>query len=169
MNRRDAIKNVGLIAGGLTLIPYACSLTPEIVFSNLPNIKKEQQDLIGWLCNCILPEDIENFPTHEIRQNFVLTQVNDCLTSEEQAEFLLGFEKIQLSLSPTKEIKMEMLTPEDQLAFLKLHFEGEGVITRFLETLKNYSLLHFESSEKYMKNYLSYEFMPGRYLGNVPV
>ena len=43
------------------------------------------------------------------------------------------------------------------------------VIARFLETLKNYSLLHFESSEKYMKNYLSYEFMPGRYLGNVLV
>ena len=97
----------------------------------------------------------------------MLTQVDDCLTSEEQAEFLLGFENIQLALSPTKEIKM--LTPEDQLAFLTLHFEGEAVIARFLETLKNYSLLHFESSEKYMKNYLSYEFMPGRYLGNVLV
>ena len=36
MNRRDAIKNVGLIAGGLTLIPYACSLTPEIVFPIYP-------------------------------------------------------------------------------------------------------------------------------------
>ena len=47
MNRRDAIKNVGLMAGGLTLIPYACSLSAEIVFSNLPNIKKEQQDLIS--------------------------------------------------------------------------------------------------------------------------
>jgi hypothetical protein len=42
MNRRDALKNVGIIAGGLTILPYACSLTPEIIFSNLPNIKKEQ-------------------------------------------------------------------------------------------------------------------------------
>ena len=91
MNRRDALKNVGIIAGGLIILPYACSLTPEIIFSNLPNIKKEQQDLIGWLCNCILPEDIENFPTLEIRQNFVLTQVNDCLDIEKISEFLVGF------------------------------------------------------------------------------
>ena len=35
--------------------------------------------------------------------------------------------------------------------------------------LKNYSLLHFETSESYMKNYLAFEFMPGRYLGDVTV
>ena len=35
MNRRDALKNVGIIAGGLIILPYACGLTPEIkiVFS----------------------------------------------------------------------------------------------------------------------------------------
>ena len=169
MNRRDALKNVGIIAGGLTILPYGCSLTPEIIFSNLPNIKKEQQDLIGWLCNCILPEDIENFPTLEIRQNFVLTQVNDCLDIEKISEFLVGFEKFQLALSPTKEIKIESLTPEEQMTFLTLHFEGEGVITDFLGVLKNYSLLHFMTSENYMKTYLGFEFMPGRYLGNVAV
>jgi len=169
MIRRDALKNLGVLTGGLSLIPYAFSLTPEIIFSNLPNIKKEQQDLIGWLCNCILTEDFENFPTPEIRQNFVLTQVNECLSEVEISEFLFGFENFQLALSPNKEIKLEELAPNEQLKFLTLQFEGKEVIADFLGVLKKYSLLHFVTSENYMKNYLKYEFIPGRYLGNVAV
>jgi len=37
----------------------------------------------------------------------------------------------------------------------------------FLEYLKEFSLLHFETSENYMTKYLKFEFMPGRYLGKV--
>ena len=49
MNRRNALRNMGLLTGGLSLIPYSCSLTPELVFKRLANVKKEQQDksLIG--------------------------------------------------------------------------------------------------------------------------
>ena len=37
MNRRNALKNMGLLTGGLTFIPYSCSLTPELVFKRLAN------------------------------------------------------------------------------------------------------------------------------------
>ena len=169
MNRRNALKNMGLLTGGLTLIPYSCSLTPGLVFKRLANVKKEQQDLIGWVCNCILPEDLENFPTPESRQLFVLTQINDCENTAIILPFLKGLESFQLALSPTKEIKIDWLTPEEQFVFLSLQFEKKGAIKIFLEMLKNYSLLHFETSENYMKNYLGFEFMPGRYIGDVTV
>ena len=169
MNRRNALKNVGVLAGGLTLIPYACSLTPELVFSRLPNIQKEQQDLIGWISNCILPEDLKNFPTPESQQKLVLTQVNDCLDDEIILEFLKGLEDFQLVLSPTKEIEIEMLTPEKQFSFLTLQFDQIAPIADFIGILKKYSLLYFETFENYMKNYLGFEFMPGRYFGDVAV
>ena len=35
--------------------------------------------------------------------------------------------------------------------------------------IKEFSILHFETSENYMKNYLNFEFMPGRYNGKVQV
>ena len=66
-------------------------------------------------------------------------------------------------------MKIDRLTPEEQFVFLNLQFEKKGVIKIFLEMLKNYSLLHFETSESYMKNYLAFEFMPGRYLVKVTV
>ena len=47
--------------------------------------------------------------------------------------------------------------------------EQETEVGIFLNHLKTYSLLHFETSENYMKNYLNFEFMPGRYYGKVPV
>ena len=160
---------MGLLTGGLTLIPYSCSLKPELVFKRLANVKKEQQDLIGWICNCILPEDLENFPTPESRQLFVLTQINDCENKAMILRFLKGLESFQLALSPSKEIQIHWLTPEEQFVFLSLQFEKKGAIKIFLEMLKNYSLLHFETSESYMKNYLEFEFMPGRYIGDVTV
>ncbi len=169
MNRRNVLKNMGFLTAGLTLIPYSCSLTPEFVFKRLANVKKEQQDLIGWICNCILPEDLENFPTPESRQFFVLTQINDCESTEIILRFLKGLESFQLALSPTKEIKIDSLTTEEQFVFLSLQFDHKGTIKTFLEILKNYSLLHFETSESYMKNYLDFEFMPGRYIGDVTV
>ena len=169
MNRRNAFRNMGLLTGGLTLIPYSCSLTPELVFKRLANVKKEQQDLIGWICNCILPVDLDNFPTPESRQLFVLTQINDCENTAIILHFLEGLDSFQLALSTPKEMKIDRLTPEEQFVFLNLQFEKKGVIKIFLEMLKNYSLLHFETSESYVKNYLAFEFMPGRYLINVTV
>ena len=42
-------------------------------------------------------------------------------------------------------------------------------IKMFLNFIKEFSILHFETSENYMKNYLNFEFMPGRYNGKVQV
>jgi hypothetical protein len=160
---------MGLLTGGLTFIPYSCSLIPELVFKRLANVKKEEQDLIGWICNCILPEDPENFPTPETRQLFVLTQINDCESNAIIFRFLKGLESFQLALSPSKVIKIDSLTPKEQFGFLNLQFDQKGAIKIFLEILKSYSLLHFETSESYMKNYLNFEFMPGRYIGDLTV
>ncbi len=169
MNRRNAIKQLGILAGGLSFIPYACSLSPEKVYTNLPTLKKEQQDLIGWLSNNLLPEDVAKFPTPESRQDFVLTMVNDCMESEKIKAFLEGFEAFQTRLAATTSSTLTTLSVEAQKALLIQAYEDQSLSKSLINPLKQYSLLHFESSENYMKNYLDFEFMPGRYLGSVPL
>ena len=79
IRRRKALKNIGLITGGILTLPYHCSFEPQISYSNFPLLKKKEQDLIAAICDIILPTDFNNFPTPEIREHFVLTMINDCL------------------------------------------------------------------------------------------
>ena len=170
MIRREALKHMGWVTGGVFILPYACDLTPEISYSNFPLLKKEQQEFIARICSLILAEDPENFPTPEPRIHFVLTMVNDCLDSEQRAEFSQGFELFQQLFSKAKEGTFKELESEElQIHILETIEEQETEVGVFLNHLKTYSLLHFETSENYMKNYLNFEFMPGRYYGKVPV
>lgn len=170
MIRREALKHMGWVTGGVFMLPYACDLTPEISYSNFPLLKKEQQDFIARICSLILTEDPENFPTPEPRGHFVLTMVNDCLDNEQRAEFSQGFKAFQQLFSTVKDGAFQELEFEElQKHVLENIEEQETKVGIFLNYLKTYSLLHFETSENYMKNYLNFEFMPGRYYGKVPV
>ncbi|MDG2371815.1 MAG: hypothetical protein P8L83_04295 [Flavobacteriaceae bacterium] len=164
MNRRIAIKQIGLLTGGLVILPYACNVEPNIIYYNLPTIKGAQQKTIGHICNIILPEDIINFPTLESRQEFVLTMVNDCYAESKVEKFIKGFDIISILIN---EIKFENLSIEEQISFIDKQTKSNDSSSFFLKTLKKYSLLHFESSENYMVDYLNFEFVPGRYLGSV--
>ena len=166
MNRRIALKHVGLIAAGLVLTPYGCNIESEVIYSNLPMLKKTEQQTIGYLSNIILPEDVINFPTMESRQEFVLTMVNDCYGKSKIKRFSKGFEMISSEL---KDIKLEKIPLNEQISFVEKSYLLKNSSSFFIETLKKYSLLHFESSENYMIDHLNFEFIPGRYLGSVSI
>ena len=50
IRRRKALKNIGLITGGILTLPYHCSFEPQISYSNFPLLKKKEQDLIAAIC-----------------------------------------------------------------------------------------------------------------------
>ena len=169
MIRREALKNIATITGGVFFLPFSCDLDLEISYSNFPRLKKDQINLISSVSNLILPIDIENFPTPEKRIHFIMTMANDCLEKKEIELFKKGFELFQLSLSPVKNESFDTVRINEKKGFILKSLEERSEIKIFLNHLKDFSLLHFETSENYMKNYLNFEFMPGRYLGKVKV
>jgi hypothetical protein len=72
IRRRKALKNIGLLTGGMLSIPYSCNIIPEISYTNLPLIDSEQQELIAVICNLLLPNKSDAFPTPESREHFFL-------------------------------------------------------------------------------------------------
>jgi galactose-1-phosphate uridylyltransferase len=170
IRRRKALKNIGLLTGGMLSIPYSCNIIPEISYTNLPLISSEQQELIAVICNLLLPNKSEAFPTPESREHFVLSMVNDCLDAKERIKFLNGFKTFQIELLKKKERPFKDAFLEDQVDFIAQYINKKNSeIGLFLNHLKHYSILHFETSENYMKSYLNFEFMPGRYQGTVLV
>ena len=170
IRRRKALKNIGLLTGGMLSITYSCNIIPEISYTNLPLIDSKQQELIAVICNLLLPNKSETFPTPESREHFVLSMVNDCLDGKERMKFLNGFKTFQIEILKNKERSFKDIFLEDQVNFIAKYInEKKSEIGVFLNHLKYYSILHFETSENYMKSYLKFEFMPGRYLGTVLV
>jgi hypothetical protein len=169
MNRRNTIKNIGLLTGGIYLFPYSCQSSSEIIYSNFPEIKRNEQALVGQICNIILAEDPINFPTPEKRDQFVLTMINDCGSSKEINVLKDGMKYFRTNLSSDKKINFHDLKDEEKNVFVRTQFGSKTVFSEFLNLLKKYCVLHFETSENYLTQYLNFEFMPGRYLGRVAV
>ena len=169
MKRLSAIKHLGVVSGGLILLPCACAEEEVALFSNLQSVKNNEQLLIGRLSNYILSEDPINFSTPEPRSQFVLTMINDCSSESEIDLFTRGLKAFQKDIGFKKNKSFLALNEPEQEEMIQLYFESESLINDFLVLIKKYSLLHFETSENYLTTYLKYEFMPGRYLGQVSI
>ena len=169
MNRRNTIKNIGLLTVGIYLLPYTCQSSSEIVYSNFPEIKTSEQAFVGQICNIILAEDSINFPTPEKRDQFVLTMINDCGSSKEISVLKEGIKYFKTNISSDHKINFHDLIDEEKNVFVETQFRSKTVFSEFLNLLKKYCVLHFETSENYLIQYLNFEFMPGRYLGRVAV
>ena len=68
-----------------------------------------------------------------------------------------------------KDLEFGKFSLNEQISFIDKSSLSKNPSSFFIETLKKYSLLHFESSENYMIDYLNFEFIPGRYLGSVSI
>ena len=170
MLRRIALKNIATITASTFILPYGCDFETGIVYSNFIGFKKKHLNLIASISEFILPSDIKNFPTPENRLHFVMTMANDCLLKKERKLFEQGFEFFKLSLSSERNERFEKLQINQKQEFILKGLENnKPEIKMFLNFIKEFSILHFETSENYMKKYLNFEFMPGRYNGKVQV
>ena len=169
MKRRSALQKIAWVSGGIAMLPYYCSTQSEItVYNNLP-IAISDRNLINLLSNLILPEDAESFSTMESRLDFVLTQVNDGFDSQEISDYLFGMTAFRKHVMATYGTSFEDLVELDQLACIGKTIDCSDEKSFFVSTIKRHSLRHFTTSENYMKKYLNFEFMPGRYNGCVSV
>jgi len=75
MLRRNALKNISLLTGGVFFLPYSCDLNPDFNYSNFPKLKRKEKRLINSICEVILPSDKINFPTSENRD--IVIALND--------------------------------------------------------------------------------------------
>ena len=96
--------------------------------------------------------------------------INDCLDNEKRIEFSVGLNSFQNEIFEVKKNNFHDLSLDEKNKIVAKFIDNEkSEIGIFLNYLKHYSLIHFETSENYMINYLNYEFMPGRYHGGVKV
>lgn len=171
MNRRTAIRNIGLVTAGFSILP-ACDFTEDPpVYDRVP-LEKEQYHLIEWLTQAILPAGEPQIATPEPTTHFVLTMLNDCYAPEDIAKYLEGLTLFDQQIRDEYDTTFKKLIPEQQVLLFTEISKSEILpenLQYFLDTTKRLSVRHFTTSEYFMVNHLDFEFVPGRFKGCVPV
>ena len=164
MKRRKAIQTIALGVGGLGLLNY-CTSTPTA-----PSILEEKdQKLVELLTEAILPAKSEEFPTQETRMEFILNQMGGNLTVEEMEGYKQGLDIFQGLVEQTFLKPYQALDFDTQNYTIQRALGHPGELGFFMRKNRQWSLRHFMTSERYMTEFLNYEFIPNRYLGCVTV
>lgn len=148
MNRRTAVKNLFIIAGGLALLP-SCLRNQggaSIVLENL-KITSHQEDQLAELIEVLIPETDSPGAKSLNLHLFVLKMVDDCHSPEDQKAFIDGLKKLK----------------GDYETFWKN--ESQDSTSQFAKIVKRRTIQGYLNSEYVMKNKLIYELVPGRYNG----
>lgn len=175
MNRRSALKQLAIAAGGVALLP-SCNFGPERVAVALDNLQidLDHQDLLARICEMIIPS-AENSPGAETLElyRFVLVMVDDCHPKEEQDKFVSGLQKIESfaeaqtdkSFSKKDQAANEALLAEIMSMDESREAEMPGLqeVKAFLSLAKNYTVQGYMSSQYVMTEKFPYKLVPEPY------
>lgn len=156
MNRRTAIKQLFIVAGGL-MIASSCNGGGDSASIELRHIKLSADDeaLIGDLVEAIIPKTDSPGAKDLNLHLFVMKMLDDCHSPEDQEAFINGLEQAR---------KADLKTEVEREAYLQTLKEDV-----FFSILKKRTLQGYLNSEYVMKNKLVYELVPVRYDGAVKV
>lgn len=172
MDRRNALRNLGIITGGIVLLP-SCDFSEEkasLVLNKL-SIEASEQTLMKELVGAIIPEGTIPGAASLNVDNFVWIMVDDILKEEAQERFLKGmrsFEPYVKKSSGESFTALNQQQREDVLTvILNLKIEAKDSTDKdlnfFVSQTKGLSAYGFMQSEYIMKEIMPYSLVPGTY------
>ena len=168
MDRRKALKNLGILTGGLVLIP-SCDFTEEQVTLSLNKlkIKASEEELMKELVSSIIPEgDLPGAGSINV-QDFVWVMVDDCLDRESQSKFLNGlksFDKHIKKITGNSFNSLNQKEREDVLnSLINDPQEDTEDLKLFVSITKQFTSFGYMKSEYIMTEVMPYKLIPGTY------
>ncbi|MCM5662096.1 gluconate 2-dehydrogenase subunit 3 family protein [Galbibacter mesophilus] len=167
MKRRSVLKNLGLLTGGLMLMP-SCSFLEKrtpIALNNL-QIKIEEEELMEQLIAVILPEDNLKGGVSLGVQNFVWVMLDDCAEKKKQDTFLNGLRLFNTTVKQSYGDDFEGLSSEEKYTALTNMLNNESLNTdliAFLHTTKHTAIWGYKNSEYYLSEVMPYNLIPGAF------
>ncbi|MND92526.1 hypothetical protein D3C87_393950 [compost metagenome] len=160
MNRRTAIKQFFIIAGGLTILSSCLNDGGASIVLNKLKLSAEDEQFLADLVDVLIPKTDTPGGKDLNLHLFVIKMVDDCESPENQEKFVSGFNKLrkQLNLANGKET-------ENKLANLTDKTDEKT----FFEIFKSRAIQGYMNSEYVMKNKVIYKLIPGPYNGAVKI
>jgi hypothetical protein len=172
MQRRTALKQLLIIAGGTLVIPSCMNDTSQasIPLKHL-KIDGTEEKLLAEISETIIPKTGIPGAKDVYTHLFALKMIDDCYEPEQQKEFKEGLKEINALSKKKFNTTFNESTPEQREALLtELEGRKEGEpLSSFYSMVKGLTIQGFLQSQYIMTNVLKYELVPGRYNGFAPV
>jgi hypothetical protein len=173
MKRRDALKNLLIVAGGVIVIPSCLHERSEasIPLSHL-KISAEQEKLLAELAGTIIPTTEIPGAKDTYAHLFALKMVDDCYEKDVQEQFARGLKEVERMCKDWYNTTFLKSSPEQKeqiVAELEKKAGAKDALAVFYTTLKKLTIQGYLNSKYVMTNVLKYELVPGRYNGAFPV
>jgi hypothetical protein len=181
MKRRTAIRRLGIILGGGALGIggikfYQLYKHPDF------QVLEEHRELLGDLAETIIPRTDSPGARDAGVGAFILKMVRDCCDTKAQNNFISGFRDLMDRVRENGPTPFGQYSLPERTALLS-HFEKQGrpysgILGKlqhqlsgdsFFTTLKRYTILGYCSSRQGATEGLRYDYIPGRYVGSVPL
>lgn len=166
MNRRLALKQLGLVSAAAVLLP-TCISDPKKVTIALNNLQitSDEEMLLGDMADVIIPNTKTPGARAVGAHLFTLVMVDDCLPKEQQEKYLQGMRSFEKSLKNLTGKSFSDSSAEQRLSqFTLLEQKLEslpGEIKTFYSTTKRYILQGYLASEHFMTHVIPYQLVPG--------
>src|SRR5258708_1371375 len=181
MKRRSAIRRFGLIVGG-TALCFGGIKVYQLYKHTGWQLLVEQQGLLDDLAETIIPRTDSPGARDAAVGAFILKMVRDCSNTKSQNNFSRGFAALVDRTRENFAKPFGQCSLSERAAILS-HFEKEGrpypgifgklehqlAGDSFFTTLKKYTILGYCSSRPGATEGLRYDYIPGRYIGSVPL
>lgn len=162
MDRRLAIKQVLIIAGGMALLPSCLREAGKasIQLKNL-DIDLDHEKILAEICEMIIPKTDTPGAKDLGLHLFVLKMVDDCYEKKDQEVFINGLKYVSgLDEKARKQFIIDANAKKEKL--------NEDAYN-FFNIVKDKTIGGYMNSKYVMSNLVIWELVPGRYNGYFPV
>ena len=173
MERRFAIKQILIMAGGLALLPSCLrdSGKASIALEHL-DVSLDQEHLLADITETIIPKTDTPGAKELNLHLFVLKMLDDCYEAADQKLYLEGLnelqDKAQDQFGKTFQ-QLEVLARRKLLLAVENDKQASPALQRFYEITKGRTIGGYLNSKYVMTNLIKWELVPGRYNGYYPV
>jgi|ERR1022692_391895 hypothetical protein len=181
MNRRKAIGRILLIGGG-SIAAYSGYKWWDWNKGSDIGYLEHSKDLLAALVETIIPASDSPGAKEAAVHDYIITMVKDCTERKSQNKFIDGLKELQHYCSSSFSKTFQQCSLQEQQQTLK-HFEQRGkspsgIVGKvekrffgksFFATLKSYTAEGYCTSEAGATKGLSYLYIPGKYIGCMPL
>lgn len=170
MERRVAIKQITLAAGGLLALPaWASAWTRASLQPVLPFLSPDQDGLLAELVDTLIPASDSLGAKALGVPDFVQKMVADCYEAPVQANLKNGLVTVDALAQETYGKPFASCeTTQRQAVLRNMEVSEDAGRKEFYALVKNLTIQGYTTSEYVMTKFLNYTPIPGHYYGCVP-
>lgn len=173
MERRFAIKQILIMAGGMALLPSCLKEAGKssIALKNL-DISLDQEHLLADVGETIIPATDTPGSKQLNLHLFVMKMLDDLYEKEDQKLFMKGLSDFADSAQDKYGNAFQKLTVaqrQELLLAIENDKQAPPALAKFYEIMKRRTIGGYLNSKYVMTNLIKWELVPGRYNGYFPV